>query len=710
MTSMASKPHQATHRRGRPWPAWDSMRHLTPRPMSRDKADTLLLLLACVLVLAPHAGHLPGWSTLLCALLLLWRGWVTVRGDRLPSHWFLLPLAALAMLGIFAHYKTLLGRDAGVAMLVLLLAFKLLEMRARRDLFVVLFLSFFLLLTSFFYSQSIASALWMILSVMVLLAAQITFQFTASVPPLAQRLRLAATLGAMAAPLALVLFLLFPRISGPLWGLPGDAQAGRSGLSERMAPGAISNLALSDEIAFRARFDGTAPPPSQRYWRGPVLGQYDGRNWSELRPAPPANLPLMFRSAGTRYRYQITLEPHGQRWLLALEMPLGAPQLAGNPAHVGVNRELLAAHPVHQRLRYDVVSAVDAALEPTESPLLLQAWLQLPPQRNPRTRDFAQRLRAQAGSDAQAVQTVLKYFRTEEFHYTLNPPLLGDDGVDEFLFVTRTGFCEHYASAFVVLMRSMAIPARVVTGYQGGAVNPVDGFMTVRQSDAHAWAEVWLDGHGWTRVDPTAAVAPNRIELNLASVLPRPLLGGLIDGMLGLQDGAGTWRAHWQQWRANWDAVANGWNQWVLNYSTETQKNLLQTLGFSAPDWRSLTLLMGLGSAASLLLLIAPSWRRRSRLDAVDALYSALSQRMARRGMAREKHEGPQAYGRRLTAPQSPLADEAKSAVARFLNLYELHRYGCADAVANGASGKRARALQRSAILSQLKTLLTQCR
>ncbi|MGB7478890.1 MAG: DUF3488 and transglutaminase-like domain-containing protein [Burkholderiaceae bacterium] len=667
------------------------------RPMSRDKSDTLLLLFACLLVLAPHASHLPGRATLLCALLLAWRGWITLRGNRLPSHWLLLPLAALAMAGVWLHYRTLLGRDAGVTMLVLLLAFKLLEMRARRDLFVVLFLDFFVLLTGFFYSQSIAAALWMAAALVALLAAQISFQYTGAVPPLWQRLRLGATVFALAAPLALVFFVFFPRIQGPLWGLPSDAQAGRSGLSNRMEPGAISRLALSDDIAFRARFDGTPPPRAQRYWRGPVLGLYDGRAWSELRPPLATGQPPLFRSHAAPLRYQVTLEPHGQRWLFALEMPAAVPQIAGNPARFGEQRELLASQPITRRLRYDAVSYLDFELEPIESPLLLQPWLQLPPGRNPRTLELAHRLRRETDDGAQLAQQVLRYFRSEEFRYTLEPPPLGADGVDEFLFTTRAGFCEHYAGAFVVLMRAMDIPARVVTGYQGGDINPVDGFMTVRQSDAHAWAEIWLDGRGWTRVDPTAAVAPNRIELNLSGALPRPLLGGLLQ----LEAGERSWLARWQRLRAGWDAATNAWNQWVLNYGSDNQQALLRRLGIKEPDWPQLALLMALSASALLALMMAPQLLRRRKIDAADALYSALSRRMARHGLAREIHEGPRAWRRRLTAPQSPLPAATREAAAHFLQLYEALRYG---------PRRGDPAAERAAILSRLKTLLNRCR
>ncbi|WP_460829125.1 DUF3488 domain-containing protein, partial [Massilia agilis] len=262
-------------------------------PLPRDKADTLLLLLSAVLVLAPHTLHLPLWVTLLCAATLAWRAAITLQGRRMPSSLLMLPVAALAMAGVMHSYHTLLGRDAGVAMLVLLVAFKTLEMHARRDLYVVVFLCFFLVLTNFFYSQAIGTALMMIASVVALLTTQLSFQFTGKVPPLSARLLMGGRMLGMAAPLALLLFVLFPRVQGPLWGMPGDGHAsGHGGLSDRMAPGQISHLAQSEDTAFRVKFDGPVPQQTQLYWRGPVLGDFDGQAWTRVRPRPAAARPL----------------------------------------------------------------------------------------------------------------------------------------------------------------------------------------------------------------------------------------------------------------------------------------------------------------------------------------------------------------------------------------------------------------------------------
>lgn len=670
------------------------------RPMSRDKADTLLLLATCTLILAPLAGNLPSWATLTCTLLLLWRGWMTFRGNRIPPRWALVPIAVSSMAGVYWTYKTLLGREAGVAMLALLLALKLLEMRAKRDLFVVVFLSFFLILTHFFYSQTIGTALLTIISVIMLLSAQLSFQYTGAAPPLKQRLAFGALIFALAAPLTLVLFILFPRIQGPLWSLPGDAQSGRSGLSESMAPGNISKLALSGDIAFRAKFADTVPEKSKLYWRGPVLGNYDGRTWTPLQANPPSRRPGTAQFRGAPVRYQVTLEPNGQRWIFALELPQSAPQLADNPTRISGDRQIVARQPIDQRVRYDAVSYIDFTLQPNESAAVLQEWLTLPPGFNPNTLAFAARLSNRSASNMEMVTAVLKFFREEKFSYTLEPPPLGKNAVDDFLFTTRAGFCEHYASAFVVLMRAVGIPARVVTGYQGGEINPVDGFMTVRQSDAHAWAEVWLENRGWMRVDPTAVISPERIERNLTSVIPPTVLGGLIT----LDVGQNSWLTKLQGVRQNWDAVTNAWNQGVLNYTPDRQKSFIQSLGFDNADWSTLTALMfGLGGAVMAIIAV-PLIRNRPKIDPVDAIYSAFCRQMARYGYARAIHEGPRAYRLRLTATNVQLGQDKQAAVARFLTFYEAVRYATPDTTV--PANKTA----ASAIISELKSLLSECR
>jgi transglutaminase-like putative cysteine protease len=667
--------------------------------LTRDKSDTLLLLSAALMVLAPHFGHLPLWTSVATCATLLWRAAITWRGKRMPPMWLLLPVSLAAMAGVYLSYRTLLGRDAGVAMLALLLAFKLLEMHARRDLFVVIFLSFFLLLTNFFYSQSMPTALFMIATLVVLLTAQQSFQYTGVVPPLARRLRGAAKLALMAAPLALLLFVGFPRIQGPLWGLPGDAHSGKTGISDSMAPGTLSSLAQSQEPAFRVRFLDPAPAQNQLYWRSIVLGDYDGRTWTRVpRRRGLQRLDVTIQARGRAVRHEITMEASGKRWLALLE--LAGPQFSvpGYSVRDSDEMEQFTIEPVTRRVRFAASAYLDYRLQAGEQPERMRRWLELPAGFNPRTLALAQQLRQAAQAVApdqlgqqlsqQLSQLVLARFRSQPYQYTLEPPLLGRDAVDGFLFDSKAGFCEHYAGAYVVLMRAMGVPARVVTGYQGGEMNPVDGYLTVRQSDAHAWAEIWSQADGWRRVDPTAAVAPERVSQNLERALPQTAGFGF-GALIELQNDPDSWLA---QLRFNYAAMNNSWNQWVLDYNPERQRSFLGELGTAFGNWRT-----ALGAALAAGLLMALRWQRqRLPLDPLTGLYQAFCRQQARHGYARRPDEGPASYAARLRA--MPASQEKRAAMDQFLTLYGTLTYGA------------PKPDTRSASLATLKTLLPLCR
>jgi transglutaminase-like putative cysteine protease len=673
--------------------------------LPRDKADTLLLLLAAVMVLAPHASHLPPWISAGVVATLMWRTALTLSGRRLPPLWLLAPVSVAAMGGVWLSFHTLLGRDAGVAMLALLLAFKLLEMHARRDLFVVIFLSFFLLLTNFFYSQSIATAALMLLTIVLLLTAQLSFQYTGAVPSLGRRLRLGGLIVALAAPLATLLFVGFPRIQGPLWGLPGDARGGHTGMSDSMSPGALSNLAQSDEIAFRAHFTGAVPAQPKLYWRGIVLGNYDGRTWtrnyaSQPRPRraaapqrPEQNLGHQEQEGGINIdllgaavRYQVTLEPSNGHWIYALDLPERLRREYDNPTVITPELEFISRNPMTERVRYEVSSVLDYRFQADASEGQLRQWLELPSGFNPRTLALAKSLQ-RPGDPAAGVRAVLNMFHQQNYSYTLQPPLLGRDAVDDFLFDSKAGFCEHYAGAFVVLMRAMGIPARVVTGYQGGEINPVDGYLTVRQSDAHAWGEVWLAGRGWVRIDPTAAVAPERVEKNLARALPAPSPFGLqgLGALMNFDGGPGG--ALLARLRFNWNAVNNSWNQWVLDYNPERQRGALQRLG----EWLDNPSAWAGAGAIGLLIWLFVRLRRGRGGDQVEALYAAFCRQQARRGLVRAADEGPQTYAARLAAAGA--AAEKTTAMLRFVALYAAVTYGNSAATDRPAAARELRRL-----------------
>jgi transglutaminase-like putative cysteine protease len=656
-------------------------------PLSRDKADTLLLLLACLLVLLPHVPALPWWVIASCAMLMFWRAWITLTGRSLPQSWLLIPISVLMMAGVFLTFRTFFGREAGVTMLAILLTCKLLEMHAKRDLFVVIYLSFFVLLTSFFYSQTIASAGFALLATVTLLTAQLSFQYTGAIPSLWQRSKLGMTILALAIPLTLLSFFLFPRIQGPLWGLPSDAHSSRSGLSDSMSPGNISNLALSEEIAFRVKFSQAVPEKSLLYWRGIVLNRFNGKTWSheDVQRIAPDSTPVQI--GGKPVRQQIILEPNGQRWLFALDIPMLAPTVDGMTSSINTQLEIHSSQAINSRIRYDAVSYPSYQLQVQLTPRELQSSLALPPGFNPKTLSYASQLKQRVQDNQQRIQEVLQLFHREKFVYTLEPPLLGENSIDEFLFASRAGFCEHYSSAFVVLMRAMGIPARVVTGYQGGSPNSVDGYMEVRQSDAHAWAEVWLSGRGWIRVDPTAAVAPERVMQNLFSTQPRRGMSGLVNFAMG----SNSWL---QSMRMQWNAINNSWNLWVLNYNQAKQIDLMRSLGLSEWDWPQLALIFFFVAIAIMAIVALPLMRNQTQISALDRVYLSLCQKLANQGVIRADHEGPFTFMQRI---KDRLPEAKYHTLQEFLSLYSASKYG-------------KNAVPEASAVAQLKILLAEYR
>ncbi len=621
-------------------------------PMLAAAQSWWLLALAAV-ALAPLATHLPAWLTGKTLAALTWRGWLAWRQRPLPSRWLLTLLVLAGSAGVGYQFGGLFGQNPGVALLVLFLALKQLETRTVRDGRAIVLLAYFLALAQFFYSQTIPAALATAAVVVVATATLLCLADARPTP--AGQLRRAGIMLGQALPFMLLLFVLFPRVQGPLWGLPKDAGSGLTGLSDSMAPGAISHLSQSDAIAFRVRFDAVPPARHQWYWRGPVLSEFDGRTWRPRRELPRATLPYAEPEDGG-IGYEITLEAHGKPWLFALELPGATPE----PAFATLDYQLLAKSPVLSRQRYAVRSYPSLRAGANESPVLLQQSLALPPGSNPRIRRLAAGWRAGAQGDEDVLGLAQAFFLRQGLLYTLNPPLLGEHGADEFLFDTKQGFCEHFASAFAVAMRAAGVPARVVTGYQGGEINPVDGYLTVRQYDAHAWTEVWLAGRGWLRIDPTAISAPTRIDLDLAAAVPAgdplPLL--MRADLAWLRD-----------LRFRWDAVTNSWNQWVLGYNPERQRQLLQRLGLPSPDWRAMTAMLAALCGLALLILTAWTLRRPGHVDPLARQWRKLSRRLARRGLGRRPEEGPLDYARRVGEAQPAIAADMHARAALYARL-----------------------------------------
>ena len=622
----------------------------TPATLSLDHRATPWLFVAAVASTAPHALHQPLWLSALAGAIFAYAVWLWARNERLPGRWLLIALVVIACSGVVLEFRTLLGRDAGVAMLVLFMSLKLLELRSQRDAMVMITLGYFLLLTHYFYSQSIPTGLWLIVTMVLVTAALIRLNGGAASKPVAT-LRYAGLLTLQALPLMLVLYLLFPRIAGPLWGLPQDAHKGSSGLSEQMSPGSIANLALSSEIAFRVRFDGAIPPRNKLYWRGPVMDLFDGRNW---RPGVQSSQAPVIQALSPALSYETTIEAHQQRWLLALDAP--APTL--KEFAIKSTLTVSNAQAINQRARFALSSVTDYRFNLDEAAAVLRQNLALPHNLNPRTRALAERWRKASDNPKQTVNTALALFSKPDFVYTLQPPLLGEHGIDEFLFETRRGFCEHYAAAFVVLMRAAGIPARVVGGYQGGERNPVDGFLIIRQSDAHAWAEVWLAGEGWVRVDPTAVVAPSRLEGGIASALPA---GEPLPALL-------TARAEWVRGlRYRWEAINNAWNQQILGYDPQRQRELFSRLGVANPDWQTLTSLLAGVIGVLMIALAAWTFHHRPRSDPALRLWQQALRRIARSQVNYAPWEAPLALQRRIEIERPDLAPAFGAVIEAYL-------------------------------------------
>jgi len=423
-------------------------------------------------------------------------------------------------------------------------------------------------------------------------------------------------------------------------------------------------------VAFRVDFASRAPGASQLYWRGPVLAAFNGRTWSNSGPQYRPQAQETIDYSGEAVPYRVMLEPHGRRWLIALDMPrLWSDQ---QDIYMDGRYQLIRSRrqgPIRSRIDYQVVSHTTFRALDQLPMKLREGYLQLPDDSNPRTRALAQDWQREDPTPTTIIGKALNYFRQGGFYYTLTPPALGANPADQFIFETREGFCEHYASAFTVMMRAAGIPARVVTGYQGGELNPVGEYFIIRQSDAHAWTEVWLENEGWVRVDPTGAVAPDRIAAGLSSAMraDEPVPGRTLDGL---------------PWLRNtlllWDAVNTYWNDWVLGYGPELQRALLESLGFENPRWQTL---MALATAITALLLLALalylawSFGRGRKVDDVQRLYMKFCRRLARLKLDRARTEGPMAYAARVSRERPDLAADAREITGRYLNLrYEAGR------------------------------------
>lgn len=544
--------------------------------LSREARDVVFQLSVVGWLIAPQAQNIPVWASFMAVAFLFWRGYLAVKGLPLPNR-IVLGALTMACFGFTAlQFGTIISRDSGIALTVLMLCIKSLELRAKRDAFVMFFLGFFTVTTNFLISQTLLTTVVMFVGVWGLLAVLVNIHIPTGRPSLLIAIRKAFWMLLLGSPIMLALFFSFPRV-GPLWAAGFGPPKAKTGLTESMQAGTIATLALDSSIAMRLKFEGEPPPPEKIYLRGPVLSDFDGVTWTKSNQSRRFYMtPAALDSVGDLIRYEVILEPSGQDWIFGLDLVTSTPNIPG--ADVGINRDhqMVSSRMVSKPLRYSVTSAFEYRLDVNGDST--QGATYLPARGNIKTRELGERIRAaNPGADALGLsKAVFKHLATGGYSYSLSPGTFGDNPADEFWFIRKQGFCEHISSSYVILMRSMGVPARVVTGYQGGDKNPIDGYVVVRQSNAHAWAEIWDEKFGWVRQDPTFAVSPARISSQLVL---QPSTGPIANAF-----GINQVPRFWLSARSAVEAFSNGYNQWVLNYSSDKQASLLDAFKLKAGD------------------------------------------------------------------------------------------------------------------------------
>ncbi|MEW8556278.1 MAG: DUF3488 and transglutaminase-like domain-containing protein [Candidatus Thiodiazotropha sp.] len=617
------------------------------------------LSLMMALALLPHVANIPVNISLYLLLLLTWRIAGLYWTRLLPGRWLLLAATLISILIVYAQYQTLLGRDAGVALLGMMLMLKVNEITKRRDIYVSVFISYFVVITQFLFSQSVLLTLYL-LGVVIGLTS-LLLEINRVTPPRRPYQPLISTfkITLQALPIALVLFIIFPRITQPLWNFSSEASA-RTGLDDRVSPGTISELIESSEVAFRVQFMQPPPPKQQRYWRGLVMWDTDGYSWYTDDKQVLRSETIKLMMIDNPVKYEIFLEPHDEAWLFALDLPLEAPP----NSRLSQDFQLRYNEPVTKPINYSLHSLTRYGMTRL-APGLRRRALQLGDNVTQRQRDLVARWRADSADDREIVDQALAFFNTEPFIYTLSPPRYPGNPVDEFLFEGMAGFCEHYATSFSQLMRLAGIPSRLVLGYQGGEYNALGDYFIVRQYHAHAWSEVWLEGRGWVRIDPTAAVAPERIEYPLRLAFGEQGAPAMFE-----IDGGGMVAAMMRHFTHALDSANIQWRRWVVGYSREHQFTLMRNFGldsYSAMQWSLVTL----GMVAIVLLLVGLNIVRRGRLLLSPAQqgYQHFCNKLSRIGISRRSYEGPMDFARRAARNRPDLARQIMAIVDLYIRL-----------------------------------------
>ena len=670
----------------------DRQRHDKPASISNRYQRLLSLpayywvLIAQLFVILPHAAYLPLWLigfaiiTIIAQLPSIKAKFKPTRLKRLYQVMQMLGFL-LGLAGLSLTYGAAFGLDMGVGFLVLCLVSKLWELYKRRDAYVVLNLSLFVIAGLFLLDQGLVTTLQAVAATIIVLLAFITLNDDSNTSG-DGRMRTLGVLGVSALPLLVVLFLFFPRLP-PLWSVQLSSSQATTGVSDSMSPGDIASLSQSTELAFRVEFTQARPAQSELYWRGLVFSDFDGVTWRPNRRVqqqwqpgrqPPNWLARSLATATTKTEpksYEITLEPTQQQWLFGLDYPL--PQ--NKDTRLTSDFTLIKEEPVSEQLRYEVLRYAPMQIDPILDEVSRAANLTLPSAGNLQTQNLAKQLFAQSGSDPERyIQAIQRWINQTEFRYTLSPPPLDEDRIDSFLFETKAGFCEHYSSSFTFMMRAVGIPARVVAGYQGGEMSRGGNVWEVRQMDAHAWSEVWLEGQGWVRVDPTAFVAPERVEQGMDALTQSR--GASLFG-----EGAAA-QVSYQQYqmlqalRRLSDQASYYWQKDVVGYDQDKQAgSLLKWFNISSISEQIAWLAASAITVISLLVFMI-WYRRRKQWHPADRPLIKLSSKVAKndRALSRHDNEGALAWLKRLGNSQAHgLNGEGLQEVSRH---YRQLRYG----------------------------------
>lgn len=618
------------------------------------------LVAALAVAIAPHVLNMPFWITVWC--LVLWGyAWRSAEKRRPPPPDAIRRLLVfIGLVGVVAGSGTRFTGSFYIGLLAVMSGLKVLEIRNHRDLMVTAFIAYFIVIASLFESESLGATVYMMLSVLVTTSAMIRLNNPKA--EMKKNLKLSAKIMVQAIPLMILLFLLFPRFHRTIWGF--SPQRATSGFTDNIEPGNVSSLVKNNQIAFRAEFKGKIPAPEQLYWRGIVFWDFDGRRWRR------GDTPLLWEPAkggGDFVEYVTVLEPHGGYWVFALDLPAAKPFRTRILAdHTIISRRVIA-----RKTRFEMKSALSHKIGRN-----LLRWeergLRLPEDGNPKARQLAAKWYDEFDDSVEIVREAMNYFKKNGFVYSLKPPLLGDDSVDDFLFSTRKGYCEHYASAFAFLMREAGVPCRLVGGYLGGMKNPYGNYLIVRQSDAHVWAEVWIENKGWSRVDPTYAVAPERIEAGIEDALP----DGELPGFLSL-DRFGPLSQYIRKIMFGWDAVSNLWDIWFSAYSFQQQMEFLSKIGIRAGSWIGVAKALFLavvftGLAAGGISIWIARRKPAHKKNHIRDTYLKFCQKLEEVGISRAASEGPIDFA--ATAGNS--RKDLRVEIGEITDLYVFMRYG----------------------------------